>query len=46
LSAATRWAQSALELTRTSDLPAFVKKHWKQELEHRLARLKTKTTKK
>jgi uncharacterized protein YprB with RNaseH-like and TPR domain len=27
---AMKWAKSALELTRTSDLPAYIKKHWKQ----------------
>jgi uncharacterized protein YprB with RNaseH-like and TPR domain len=40
---AMQWAQSALELTRTSDLPVYVKKHWKQELDHRIARLKSKS---
>jgi uncharacterized protein len=40
---ATKWAKSALELTRSSDLPAYIKKHWKQELDHRIARLKTKS---
>jgi TPR repeat protein len=43
LEEATRWAKSALELVKESDLPAYVKKHWKQELDHRLARLKTKS---
>jgi hypothetical protein len=40
---ATRWVKSALELVKASELPAYVKKHWKQELDHRLARLKTKS---
>lgn len=40
---ATRWAKSALALVKESGLPAYVKKHWKQELDHRLARLKTKS---
>ncbi len=40
---ALAWAKSALELARASDLPAYVKKHWKQELEHRITRLKTKS---
>ncbi|MBI5935237.1 MAG: ribonuclease H-like domain-containing protein [Chloroflexi bacterium] len=39
---ALRWTKSALELAKESELPAYVKKHWKQELDHRLARLKTK----
>jgi uncharacterized protein YprB with RNaseH-like and TPR domain len=45
LDEATRWAKSALELVKASELPAYVKKHWKQELDHRLARLKTKSKK-
>jgi uncharacterized protein len=36
------WAKSALELTRAADLPIYMKKHWKQELDHRIARLKVK----
>lgn len=43
LDAAMRWAKSALELVKSSELPAYVKKHWKHELDHRLARLKTKS---
>ncbi|RJP47380.1 MAG: hypothetical protein C4583_16820 [Anaerolineaceae bacterium] len=42
---AMRWARSALELVKSSELPAYVKKHWKQELDHRLARLKSKAKK-
>lgn len=42
---ATRWVRSALELVKSSELPAYVKKHWKQELDHRLSRLKTKAAK-
>lgn len=45
LDAAMRWVKSALELVKESELPAYVKKHWKQELDHRLARLKTKSKK-
>ncbi|MFZ5904600.1 MAG: ribonuclease H-like domain-containing protein [Chloroflexota bacterium] len=45
LDEATRWARSALELVKSSELPAYVKKHWKQELDHRLARLKSKAKK-
>lgn len=40
---AKRWTMSALELVKSSELPAYVKKHWKHELDHRLARLKTKS---
>lgn len=45
LDEAMKWTKSALELAKESDLPAYVKKHWKQELDHRLARLKTKSKK-
>jgi len=45
MDAAMRWVKSALELVKESELPAYVKKHWKQELDHRLARLKTKAAK-
>ncbi len=45
LDAATRWAKSALELAKTSNLPAYMKEHWRQELDHRLARLETKSKK-
>jgi hypothetical protein len=40
---AMKWTKSALELVKSSELPAYVKKHWKQELDHRLARLKAKS---
>ena len=43
LEEAMKWTRSALELAKSSELPAYVKKHWKQELDHRLARLKTKS---
>lgn len=43
LDEAARWAKSALGLVKESELPAYIKKHWKQELDHRLARLKTKS---
>jgi uncharacterized protein len=39
---ALKWSKSALELTRTAELPGYMKKHWKQELDHRIARLKEK----
>ena len=42
LDEATRWAKSALELVKESDLPAYVKKHWREELAHRSERLKKK----
>jgi hypothetical protein len=37
---ALRWTESALELVKTSDQPAYVKKHWKEDLSHRKERLK------
>ena len=40
---AMKCSKSALELVKSSELPAYVKKHWKQELDHRLARLKAKS---
>ena len=36
---AQKWAQSALERVNTSDLPAYIREHWKVELEHRIDRL-------
>lgn len=46
LDSALQWADSALALTQVSDLPAYAKKHWKQELNHRRERLKEKRRKK
>ncbi|MBC6939916.1 MAG: hypothetical protein DWB59_07815, partial [Anaerolineae bacterium] len=46
LDSALQWADSALALTQASDLPAYAKKHWKQELNHRRERLKEKRRKK
>lgn len=40
--AALKWTESALELVKTTDLPAFMRKHWKEELTHRRERLKKK----
>jgi uncharacterized protein YprB with RNaseH-like and TPR domain len=42
LDEAVRWAKSALELVKESNLPAYVKKHWREELAHRSERLKKK----
>ena len=39
---ALAWTESALELVKTSDLPKYVQKHWKDELAHRRERLKQK----
>jgi len=40
--AALKWVASALELVKTSDLPKYIQKHWKDELAHRTERLKKK----
>jgi len=42
---ALAWTKSALELVKTSDLPAYAKKHWKEELSHRKERLNQKRRK-
>ena len=39
---AIEWVASALELVKTSELPKYIQKHWKDELAHRNARLKKK----
>jgi len=39
---ALQWTASALELVKSSDLPKYVQKHWKEELSHRNERLKKK----
>ena len=39
---ALNWTASALELVKTSDLPNYMQKHWKDELTHRNERLKKK----
>ncbi len=36
---AFRWAKSALELAQAPSLPAYVRKHWTEEISHRLERL-------
>ncbi len=40
--AALRWAQSALELAASGDLPSYVRAHWQADLEHRRERLEGK----
>jgi len=42
---ALKWTESALELVKSSGLPAYMQKHWKQELLHRRERLKQKRKK-
>ncbi len=36
---ALKWAQSALELAEGPSLPAYIRKHWKSEIDHRVERL-------
>ncbi len=40
--AALDWTQTAIEQVRAADLPAYVRQHWMDELEHRRARLARK----
>ena len=40
--AALQWTRSALEHVEQADLPAYVRKHWLDEIHHRLARLERK----
>lgn len=42
LGEALRWAGSALELAQAPSLPAYVRKHWTEEIGHRLERLEKK----
>ncbi|HLO34211.1 MAG TPA: ribonuclease H-like domain-containing protein [Anaerolineales bacterium] len=39
---ALQWTRSALEHVERADLPAYVRKHWLDEIAHRLARLERK----
>ncbi len=39
---ALRWAKSALELARAPSLPAYIRRHWMDEISHRLERLEKK----
>jgi len=42
VSTALKWTRSALEHLKLADLPAYVRKHWLDEINHRLARLERK----
>src|SRR5215213_3279188 len=42
VSTALKWTRSALEHLKQADLPAYVRKHWLDEINHRLARLERK----
>jgi hypothetical protein len=37
-----KWAKSARKEAERADLPAYIRKHWLDEIDHRLARLKRK----
>jgi tetratricopeptide (TPR) repeat protein len=37
-----QWARSAREEAERADLPAYIRKHWLDEIDHRLARLERK----
>jgi uncharacterized protein YprB with RNaseH-like and TPR domain len=39
---ALQWTRSALEHVEQADLPSYVRKHWLDEIHHRLARLERK----
>ena len=39
---AIQWTRSALEHVERGTMPAYVRKHWRDEIAHRLARLKKK----
>lgn len=39
---ALQWTRSALEHVEQADLPVYVRKHWLEEITHRLARLERK----
>jgi uncharacterized protein YprB with RNaseH-like and TPR domain len=41
---ALRWAQAALEQVNAQDMPPYMRKHWLEEIEHRLERLKRKVS--
>ena len=37
-----KWAKSARKEAERADLPAYIRKHWLDEIDHRLARLERK----
>jgi uncharacterized protein len=39
---ATQWTNSARKEVERADLPAYIRKHWLEEIDHRLARLERK----
>jgi uncharacterized protein YprB with RNaseH-like and TPR domain len=45
IDAALQWTQAAMEHVKTADLPPYARRHWMDELDHRMKRLKGKTSK-
>ncbi len=44
LESALKWTRSALDRVEQAELPAYVRRHWTEELHHRLKRLEWKST--
>ncbi len=42
---ALKWTKFALKQLKNADMPAYMRNHWRDELEHRLVRLETKSGK-
>lgn len=42
VNSAIKWTMSARQLTEEADLPSYVRKHWLEEIDHRLSRLERK----
>ena len=42
LKSAMKWTKSAFKHVEKTDFPAYVRDHWKEEIEHRMERLKRK----
>jgi uncharacterized protein len=40
--ASIRWTKSARKLAQRADLPTYIRKHWLEEIDHRLSRLERK----
>jgi len=42
IKSALQWTKSALKEVERAELPVYIRKHWQEELKHRLARLEAK----
>ncbi len=40
---ALQWTKSALKEVDRAEMPVYIRKHWQEELKHRLARLEAKS---